>query len=110
LTNPQKGIWSITMPDMINPQKGIDLMNNKSIINRILFAATIFQYVDGVCTGCVLGKHPQDTFDKGKYWRASEALQLVHSDVVGPFPTVSFQRARYFIAFIDDYSRRSGYI
>jgi hypothetical protein len=25
------------MPDMINPQKGIDLMNNKSIINRILF-------------------------------------------------------------------------
>jgi hypothetical protein len=32
------------MPDMINPQKGIDLMNNKSIINRILFAVTIFQH------------------------------------------------------------------
>jgi len=31
------------MPDMINPQKGIDLMNNTSIINRILFAVTIFQ-------------------------------------------------------------------
>jgi hypothetical protein len=31
------------MPDMINPQKGIDLMNNNSIINRILFAVTIFQ-------------------------------------------------------------------
>jgi hypothetical protein len=31
------------MPDMINPQKGIDLMNNKSIINRILFGVTIFQ-------------------------------------------------------------------
>jgi hypothetical protein len=29
--------------DMINPQKGIDLMNNNSIINRILFAVTIFQ-------------------------------------------------------------------
>jgi hypothetical protein len=28
---------------MINPQKGIDLMNNTSIINRILFAVTIFQ-------------------------------------------------------------------
>jgi hypothetical protein len=22
LTNPQKGIWSYTMPNMINPQKG----------------------------------------------------------------------------------------
>jgi hypothetical protein len=29
---------------MINPQKGIDLMNNTSIINRILFAVTIFHY------------------------------------------------------------------
>jgi hypothetical protein len=32
------------MPDMINPQKGIDLMNNTSIIIRILFAVTIFQH------------------------------------------------------------------
>jgi hypothetical protein len=32
------------MPDMINPQKGIDLINNDSIINRILFAVTIFQH------------------------------------------------------------------
>jgi hypothetical protein len=32
------------IPDMINPQKGIDLMNNTSIINRILFAVTIFQH------------------------------------------------------------------
>jgi hypothetical protein len=26
------------------PQKGIDLMNNTSIINKILFAVTIFQH------------------------------------------------------------------
>jgi hypothetical protein len=32
------------MPDMINPQKWIDLMNNKSIIDRIFFAVTIFQH------------------------------------------------------------------
>jgi hypothetical protein len=31
------------MPEMINPQKGIDLMNKISIINRILFVVTIFQ-------------------------------------------------------------------
>jgi hypothetical protein len=29
---------------MINPQKGIDLMNNTSIIIRILCAVTIFQH------------------------------------------------------------------
>jgi hypothetical protein len=32
---------------MINPQKGIDLMNNTSIIIRILFAVTIFQQEEG---------------------------------------------------------------
>jgi hypothetical protein len=29
---------------LTNPQKGIDLINNDSIINRILFAVTIFQH------------------------------------------------------------------
>jgi hypothetical protein len=32
------------MPDMINPQKGIDIMNNDSIIKRILSVVTIFQH------------------------------------------------------------------
>jgi hypothetical protein len=32
------------MPDMITPQKGIDLINNDSIIKRILFVVTIFQH------------------------------------------------------------------
>jgi hypothetical protein len=49
LTNPQKGIWSFTMLDMISPQKEIDLMNNTSIINRILFAVTIFQQTIHYC-------------------------------------------------------------
>ena len=31
------------MHDMINPKKGIDIFNNDSIINRILFAVTIFK-------------------------------------------------------------------
>jgi len=32
------------MLDMINTKKGIDKMNNNSIITRILFAVTIFQH------------------------------------------------------------------
>jgi len=59
----------------------------------------------GVCNKCVLGKHPQDTFDKGKSWRASEGLQLGHNDIASPFPILSFQRVCYLLTFIDDYSR-----
>jgi hypothetical protein len=44
LTNPKKGIWSNTKPYMINPQRGIDLINyNLIIINKILFAVSMFQ-------------------------------------------------------------------
>ena len=64
-------------------------------------------FFEGVCTGCILGKHPQQSFDKGKSHRASEILQLVHRDISGPFPSLSFQRARYLLTFIDDYSRRT---
>jgi hypothetical protein len=39
----------------------------------------------GICEGCVLRKHPQEKFDKGKSQRASSPLDLIHSDLMGPF-------------------------
>jgi hypothetical protein len=36
----------------------------------------------GVCEGCVLGKHPQEKFNKGKTWRAYSPLDLIHSEVL----------------------------
>jgi hypothetical protein len=47
----------------------------------------------GVCDGCVLGKHPQEKFDKGKSQRASTPLDLIHSDLMGPFPHPSDQQS-----------------
>ena len=35
-----------------------------------------------------------------------EPLELVHSDVCGPMPTVSLGGANYFVTFIDDFSRK----
>ena len=57
-----------------------------------------------VCEACLFGKMPQHPFSvrqsKSKY-----LLQLVHSDICGPFPTTSISGTKYFISFIDDYSR-----
>ena len=61
---------------------------------------------DGVCSGCVLGKQHQDPFPKGKAWRATTPLELVHNDLMS-FPTCSFSGAKYALNFIDDFSRRS---
>ena len=59
----------------------------------------------GVCQGCVIGKHPQEKFEKGKAKRASSPLELIHSDLMGPFPHLSMNRVRYVLTFLDDFSR-----
>ncbi|KAH9316607.1 hypothetical protein KI387_025234 [Taxus chinensis] len=63
------------------------------------------KFSKGLCEGCTLGKHPKKNFDKGKSWRATRPLDLVHSDVSGPFPSPSFTRALYILTFIDEFSR-----
>ena len=40
--------------------------------------------------------------------RSTRKLQLVHSDVGGPMQTESIGGHKYFITFIDDYSRCSA--
>jgi hypothetical protein len=62
------------------------------------------QFSEGVCEGCILGKHPKEKFEKGKARRASSSLELVHSDLMGPFPHQSINKAMYVLTFIDDYS------
>jgi hypothetical protein len=62
---------------------------------------------DGVCVSCVLGKHHRDSFDKRASWHASGPLQLVHSDLCGPLSSPSFYGCKYYLTFIDDFSRHS---
>jgi hypothetical protein len=50
----------------------------------------------GICEGCVIGKHPQEKFDKGKAQRASSPLDMIHSDLMGPFPHPSVNKERFF--------------
>ena len=62
---------------------------------------------DGVCSSCVLSKHHQDSLEKHASWNASAPLQLVHSVLCGPLRVVSFSGFKYFLTFIDDYSRHT---
>ena len=60
---------------------------------------------NGACIGCVVGKHPKQSYEKGKERRATQPLGLVHSEFIGPFPTPSYGGSRYVLTLIDDYSR-----
>jgi hypothetical protein len=58
----------------------------------------------GICDGCVLGKHPQEKFDKGKTHKASTPLDLIHNDLMGPFPHPSISKSSYVLIFFNDFS------
>jgi len=56
------------------------------------------------CVGCVEGKMHRKPFQPVGV-RSSRRLNLVHSDVCGPMLTESHGGHKYFVTFIDDYSR-----
>ena len=57
------------------------------------------------CEGCVQGKSHRAAMPQAATHRATKSLELVHTDVCGPMRTPSLSGAKYFVTFIDDYSR-----
>lgn len=63
-----------------------------------------FDITKSQCTTCCEGKQIRLPFSHvGE--RSTETLHRIHSDICGPMETSSLNRARYFLLFIDDYSR-----
>ena len=57
------------------------------------------------CEGCLLGKQCRESFPKRSESRATDVLEIIHSDVCGPMENVSIGGSRYFLTFTDDFSR-----
>ena len=49
--------------------------------------------------------HLEEKYDKGKSSRASVVLELVRTNLAGPFSVTSVSKGRYILTFIDDFSR-----
>ena len=60
---------------------------------------------EGVCQGCADGKHTRVPFPSS-ITKASDVLQLVHSDLFGMLPVTSLGGCSYYMTFIDDFSRK----
>lgn len=57
-----------------------------------------------LCSDCQLGKSTKLSFSHSTY-NSTAPLQLIHSYVWGPSPTLSVFGYQYYISFIDDWSR-----
>lgn len=58
------------------------------------------------CQGCDIGKMKNQTY-KPISSHHKEMLSLIHSDVCGPMKVESLGKARYFVIYVDDYSRKT---
>ena len=54
---------------------------------------------------CIKGKQTKQK--KFGAYRATNVLELIHTDICGPFPTPAWNGQQYFVSFIDDHSRYS---
>ncbi|KAK4404232.1 Retrovirus-related Pol polyprotein from transposon TNT 1-94 [Sesamum angolense] len=81
--------------------QGLKLLHQKKMMTDL----PQIQAVEGACEACLQGKQHKKPFPSGTSWRAKAVLELIHTDVCGPMRTPSHEQNRYFILFIDDYSR-----
>ncbi|KAL0302885.1 UNVERIFIED_CONTAM: Retrovirus-related Pol polyprotein from transposon TNT 1-94 [Sesamum radiatum] len=81
--------------------QGLKILHQKKMMTDL----PQIQAVEGACEACLQGKQHKRPFPSGTSWRAKAVLELIHTDVCGPMRTPSHEQNRYFILFIDDYSR-----
>ncbi|KAL0298721.1 UNVERIFIED_CONTAM: Retrovirus-related Pol polyprotein from transposon TNT 1-94 [Sesamum radiatum] len=81
--------------------QGLKILHQKKMMTDL----PQIQAVEGACEACLQGKQHKKPFPSGTSWRAKAVLELIHTDVCGPMRTPSHEQNRYFILFIDDYSK-----
>ena len=76
--------------------QGIQRLVSKGILNPLDFSD--FQvYIEHI-------KGKQTNMRENDANRYGDILELIHTDICGPFPTPSWNEQQYFITFINDYS------
>ena len=61
---------------------------------------------EGTYKGCARGKNIKNPFIKSET-KTKGMLELIHSDVYGPMPSISLSGYEYYVTFINDYSRNT---
>ncbi|KAF8546652.1 hypothetical protein OG21DRAFT_1426433, partial [Imleria badia] len=78
-------------------------------MSRLLPATTAGVGVDLLhpqtkCESCIVAKHPRDPYPTSKSPPTKDFLELMHSDICGPFPALTMHGKQYFMLFLDDFT------
>ena len=81
----------------------IKLLCQKSMVRGL--DLNVKDKFDRSCEGCTMGKQNRLPFPKASQHQSSQPLELVYSDVCGPMSVDSVGGSKFFVTFIDSYSR-----
>ena len=83
--------------------KGLRTLLYKNIVHGLPHISAS----DSACIECIKGKQNRDPIPNKSTWRATQKLELIHTDICGPITPTSNSNKRYLLLFIDDYSRKA---
>lgn len=82
--------------------RGLKILAQKEMVKGLPLIHTL----GNLCEGCILEKCHRDSFPFAKSRRVMKSSELVHTDICGLFEVESFGKKRYFLLFVDDFSRK----
>lgn len=108
------GLYRLVQPERTFLASGIDLWHRRLGHLNEASLKQLRQTSEGIefpndrladCVTCLEGKQARHPFQKSET-KASEVLELVHSDLCGPIEVPSLGGSRYFATFVDEASKR----
>eukprot|EP00794_Sanderia_malayensis_P011707 gene11707-biopygen9383 len=81
----------------------LQMLSDKSMVDGIEHKGKT--EMNKECESCAFGKQNRSPFPKKSSHRSTQPLELIHSDVCGPMNEHSVGGSKYFVTFIDDFSR-----
>jgi transposase InsO family protein len=101
ITNSEEWLWHLRLGHL--NFTSLKMLESKKMVKGMPH----IDHPDEVCESCALSKHHRSSFAKEVNWKANKPLELVHTDVCGPIKPMSTGQNRYFLTFIDDFSRKT---
>ncbi|XP_021724338.1 uncharacterized protein LOC110691712 [Chenopodium quinoa] len=96
--NDETKLWHTRLGHM--SEKGMKMLASKGKLSELKSIDMKF------CETCVFGKQKKVSFTITERSLKKEKLELVHTDVWGPYPIKSLGGSHYFVTFIDDSTRK----
>jgi hypothetical protein len=78
----------------------VDMHKAVSLVDGIAYTGK----VSSPCVSCTMAKQSRDALPKQSETLTTKLLELVHCDIVGPFPVNGLNGERYMVIFKDDFS------